>query len=624
MIDDWIKHISRIGYIVAIVLLTIVCSPLNGQNEKNKNQEFTLSIEVFRTRADTLNPEQVISSKLFESTDKLEKSTSKDIYWIKIDFDKLKKDSLSLDHNDWYLRLGSSDIATLFFQSSTGIKGRDFGFLAPISEYKPIISNSDVPFSISELINSRYLYVKLQRLTVSRQMHSLEASIVPKETMLKIYSENRHKRLEHYIPAIFFAGIVVIILLFSITVFIAQKKREYLFYSLYLFSLLAYLSRRAFGLNDYLFGSAPILEYMTHMELQILINLFYILFAKYFLNTFRDYKPLDKAINILTPLLVIFTFTSILLISFHQFSANTILMDVHRAIMVVFGLAGNVYLLIKAKSKLVYFIVIGSLFYTAGALAMLFLVKNNYMIIGSSLEIFMFTLGLSYKSRQVLLENTRIQQDLLRLNIKALRAQMNPHFIFNSLGSIKHLVRRNETEQAISYLSKFSKLLRQILETSNNEYVILKTEIDLLKNYLELESLRFKGQFNYEVEVDESLDIYNYEIPILLIQPHVENAVIHGLLPKDDHAQLNIAFKDIGSHIKCIIRDNGIGREESNKRKSTLHVPHKSLGQSIVQERVNQMSTSESKKEVVLIQDILNHNSEVVGTQVTIHLPKQY
>ena len=225
------------------------------------------------------------------------------------------------------------------------------------------------------------------------------------------------------------------------------------------------------------------------------------------------------------------------------------------------------------------------------------------------------------KSNKELHEKTILiseQKDLigqmnLELEKRMLRAQMNPHFIFNSLSSIQHLISSDDKKGAMTYLTKFSKLLRQVLESSVNANLVLDEEIELLKIYVELESLRFDNSFNYTFEIDENLDIHQYEVPMLLVQPYIENAIIHGLLPKKGPKNLQISFRDQKKYIVCTIEDNGVGFQESSK-KNVEKGP--SRGMSITSKRINALEKF-SNQELVTVENLKE------GTKVTILIPKE-
>src|SRR6185295_7264690 len=167
---------------------------------------------------------------------------------------------------------------------------------------------------------------------------------------------------------------------------------------------------------------------------------------------------------------------------------------------------------------------------------------------------------------------------IAEIRMTALRSQMNPHFIFNSLNSIQHFITTKEKEEALNYLSKFSKLIRQILENSRENTVSIANELQLLQLYVQLEQLRFSNKFTYHLHTDEELDIENTEIPPLLIQPYVENAILHGLVSKNGNGELNLSFEKKNGALICKVEDNGIGRKQSAMLLEKKESKHKSLG----------------------------------------------
>ncbi len=222
---------------------------------------------------------------------------------------------------------------------------------------------------------------------------------------------------------------------------------------------------------------------------------------------------------------------------------------------------------------------------------------------------------LSEKNRLISEQRDTIGQMNRQLEKRMLRAQMNPHFIFNSLGSIQHLISTNDKKGALTYLSKFSKLLRQVLESSVNISLVLSEEIELLKIYVELEALRFDHSFSYQFEIDENLDIDAHEVPMLLVQPYIENAIIHGLMPKEGNKELKVSFTDKGDNIECVIEDNGVGLTQTEARKSNRI----SRGMSITERRIQALK-QHSAQQLVKIENLYENRS---GTRVTILIPKE-
>lgn len=223
---------------------------------------------------------------------------------------------------------------------------------------------------------------------------------------------------------------------------------------------------------------------------------------------------------------------------------------------------------------------------------------------------------LSEKNRLISEQRDTIGQMNRQLEKRMLRAQMNPHFIFNSLGSIQHLISTNDKIGALTYLSKFSKLLRQVLESSVNISLVLSEEIELLKIYVELEALRFDHSFSYQFEIDENLDIDAHEVPMLLVQPYIENAIIHGLMPKEGNKELKVSFTDKGDNIECVIDDNGVGLTQTEARKSNRI----SRGMSITERRIQALK-QHSTQQLVKIENLSDGNRS--GPRVTILIPKE-
>ncbi len=217
-------------------------------------------------------------------------------------------------------------------------------------------------------------------------------------------------------------------------------------------------------------------------------------------------------------------------------------------------------------------------------------------------------------------QRLRLENALLDMERKALRLQMNPHFIFNALDSISSFIFKKDPEKAVRYLNNFAKLMRLTLESSMEHLHPVETEVSVLKNYLELEKLRFQGKFEYEIEVDDEID-YDVGIPPMLIQPHVENAILHGLKPLEDSGQLDIRFIIDEDLLVIEVEDNGIGRKrakELHKRKD-----HRSMATQINRDRLRLLRVSMSEKVEITILDKVKESGEPAGTKVIIKLPAE-
>jgi len=214
----------------------------------------------------------------------------------------------------------------------------------------------------------------------------------------------------------------------------------------------------------------------------------------------------------------------------------------------------------------------------------------------------------------------RTQKIKAELETKVLRLQMNPHFIFNSLNSIENFMMQNNKRQASDYLNKFSRLIRSILDSSRNEIVPLAKDMEALKLYVELEQLRFNNKFDFKTYIDPALAGGDYRVPSLLIQPYVENAIVHGLAHSDENdLSLTVTASLQDDKIKYMIQDNGVGRDKAKVYNQQNKPNHESVGLKITEERIN-LFNEEGKSDAIIITDLYDENKNPDGTKVEIML----
>ena len=218
-------------------------------------------------------------------------------------------------------------------------------------------------------------------------------------------------------------------------------------------------------------------------------------------------------------------------------------------------------------------------------------------------------------------ENMSLKQRATELEMQALRAQMNPHFIFNSLNSINSFILQNEKEQASEYLIKFSKLIRLILQNSMSPLISLSKELEALALYIELEALRFEDTFEYDIRYSNELDTLSIKVPPLILQPFVENAIHHGLIPKNAPGHLLIDIHENEDRLLFTVKDNGIGRDKAAKLRANTRHMHKSLGLTVTSERINALANDDSNTPSTLeIHDLFSPSGKADGTEVHIDL----
>ena len=212
-----------------------------------------------------------------------------------------------------------------------------------------------------------------------------------------------------------------------------------------------------------------------------------------------------------------------------------------------------------------------------------------------------------------------LQQRAKELEVQALRSQMNPHFIFNCLNAINFFILNHETEAAADYLTKFSRLMRMIMNHSRHSLITLAEEMEVLRLYLDMERLRFKDAFDYHIVLEGEPDTWDISIPPLLLQPFVENAIWHGLMHREKRGGvLSITIRVKDDVLTCIIRDNGIGRKRAASLKSKSVEKHKSMGLQITAERMALLTGTDERGPSFIIEDLQDPEGNATGTQVTL------
>ena len=250
--------------------------------------------------------------------------------------------------------------------------------------------------------------------------------------------------------------------------------------------------------------------------------------------------------------------------------------------------------------------------------------KREHLLIIFSVIGALLLIGLIFVliNRHQVKRRLTLQKEVAEYEQKALHLQMNPHFVFNCLGSISSFIVQNGTDSALKYLSKFSKLMRLTLEYSKDALIPIDKEIESLQNYLELEQLRFHDKFDFKIQSSENVE-FNMGLPPLLIQPFVENAILHGLVPKEGNGMIIVDFDVQNDQLVCTIWDNGIGITKSAAIKENSMKAHKSMALEITKKRLEIMEATISKSAQIEIKE-LEENNVVTGTRVTLRLPKQY
>jgi tetratricopeptide (TPR) repeat protein len=237
--------------------------------------------------------------------------------------------------------------------------------------------------------------------------------------------------------------------------------------------------------------------------------------------------------------------------------------------------------------------------------------KFNYVLIGS-VVLMLILLGLIVKAL------FSIKTKNKKIALQSLRREMNPHFIFNSLNSVNQFIAQNNELEANKYLTSYSNLMRNMMESSNKDFITLANELEQIKKYLDLEHLRFQDKFDYEIVVDEKIEIDAVLVPNMLIQPHLENAIWHGLRYRETKGKLKVTFTEENQFIKVLIEDDGIGIEKSMQLKTKNQKVHESRGLNNVEERISLLNDLYHQK----IDFAISPGMNGIGTLVTLYFSK--
>lgn len=245
-----------------------------------------------------------------------------------------------------------------------------------------------------------------------------------------------------------------------------------------------------------------------------------------------------------------------------------------------------------------------------------------FIIVCAGVIIGITLVSIRWRFRQ-LIEKSLLRNELNEVKQHALSSRMNPHFMFNALNSIQNYISMNNTENAHRYLSKFSRLMRLILLNSKDTFVSFESEIEALKLYIDLETVRFKDRINCLITIDPMLEEGTYRIPAMVVQPYVENAIKHGLVPKKGKGKLDITFKKEQEVLICTITDNGIGRVKAmeNTIARQKHLNHESMGMALTDNRIKLLRSIYKREIKVEITDLYDRKKTSRGTLVTLHFP---
>ncbi len=554
-----------------------------------------------------------------------QKTDPNDIYWVRLDFEN----SIASKESDatFYLKHNTFDYGAIYHKSKSGIAKEPIGQFDKNPVAKKIKGSnyySYLEFNAQDLINDRYLMLKVQRITFKEDISNWHFNY-------STLSPDTYGTPNDFYQQIFygvFAGICLIMFLSTLSFFFFLRKIEFLFYSIYLLTLFIYVAGDILGIYNYIFSSYGIVQHWFSQSFILFADIAYGLFFMYYIRTKKDYPFLHLLMLIILVIHVLVILVMMVFYSYDYLDGLNYITGFLMKIVYALSIIVMAYIIINAKNALAYFIGFASIAFLTGHLSHAYYADTNdglllnsryYLLIGASIEIIIFAFGLNYKANLEFRENYRLREEALINKIKALRAQINPHFIFNALGSIQYQILNNQNPSALDYLTKFSRLMRNVLESSIETNIPLGEEIEMLKDYLELESLRFNNSFTYNIQVDENLDETDIEVPSMVLQPFVENALIHGLLPKKEGAkELVIQFKTNGQQLLCIVDDSGLGRQSAKNKTRIYPKEKKSRGLEVTRQRLESLGSTQDPIQII---DKFDDDNRPLGTTVIIKIP---
>lgn len=622
--------VSLIRLLLTCGFICLIISEHKGQNRQPKSDVGdAIQFKILKTTGDTLDFDQAYRSidKFSFPEDAFNNTRPEDTYWILLDF---KRGATSkLNDSIQYLKLNYFDFGEIFYQKGDSIVTRPIGQLDENTIAKRISSSKyhcEIPLDFKSLIQNQYLFLRVKRIKF----------IEPVTNWSFTYQQNSESNsytwsdIAKSIPNYIYMGIGFTIGIIMLVYFFHFRKIEFLLYSSFVFFKIIYLFQEEVILLDKLHVNNTLLKSWLLETNSILIGIAYNLFILFYLNVKKEYPRVYYFLKVGVYIHVLMLVVDLVFLLFTYHLGHIYLILVLRVVSFLITVSFLVYLFFYNKNRISKIFLIGSscffisiiVYYyfnlKAGNDPMLY-GNSLFLAIGSTLEMLFFAYGLTYKAFDEHLQGIYFKQEAIINKNKALRAQINPHFIFNALSSIQHLILKKKNTSALNYLSKFSRITRNALEASIDGQATLDEEIKMLNDYLELESLRFDHAFSFRVEVEEQLVPSEMDIPFMITQPFVENAILHGLLPKTSgKKELTVAFEEKDDDLICTIDDTGIGRNNHQNATGPNQEKRKSRGLEVTLSRLASWPYGSGKVEII---DKVDKNNVPLGTKVVIVVP---
>lgn len=446
------------------------------------------------------------------------------------------------------------------------------------------------------------------------------------EPVIKTHEQFYAYSLKEYVLLGIFYGFMVLIILYNFISFLILRVKHYLYYILYASGILIYLMSKNGTGFQYLWPNFPMLN--SHIDsLSITIS---IAFLSLFSMEFLQIKKQTSALYKLFQLIILLEIIAVVIHSIYPSSALCTLVNII-FVQICFWAGFKTYINgLKSAKWFVFAFVFLNLFFLIFWLEyMNWLPSSIFTVYALNIGVIIQFIFLSVSITESIKDSEREKQkttlELMQTTEKnksmrliELKKQMNPHFIFNALNSILERILTDKKEQAVDFLTRFSKLIRDTLNYSEQIFIPLSEEIAFIENYLSLEQMRLGNTFSYTIDIEDAIPVDDIEFPSFILQPFIENAIWHGLMPKREtkNIRLNIFHEKNVLHVQII--DNGIGRDAASKLKEKE--THGSKGISIVRERLSLIQLTYQLKTNLTITDLFDELDQPIGTMVHIQI----
>ncbi|MDB2462987.1 histidine kinase [Algibacter sp.] len=437
-------------------------------------------------------------------------------------------------------------------------------------------------------------------------------------------------------------GVLFILIVYHTSAFFITKDKSFGVYAAYLLLVFVFLIPKTNNESS-IFLANHFSEFFkgANWIIQVYYWLLYAWFSLLFLSIEKKSKKLSSVIKwyiksafVLSTMLFLIDF---FVFNIHYFVWYFIFIFMPVSLTIVFVFINTIR---RFKDTVNTFFIVGVIFFVGFSLLSIlfsyfprFFIKDfspiDVFIFGVLIEAITLSVGLGYKFFLFREESFKLQQlknafenEINELKLASLHNQMNPHFIFNALNSIKLYIINNDKDRAAHYLTRFSKLIRKILEASTKNEVTLKEELETIDLYLNIENIRFQNEIIISVSVDDAVNLDKVKIPPLILQPFLENAIWHGLSSKKENKKIKISISKYNAgFVEITIEDNGIGRRASAKIKAEKAIQRKSVGIQLTKERLDRFVKYKLDNYSLVYNDVMSVNNEIIGTKVVLRLP---